>query len=149
MLDALDPEKSRRDEIRGQIPFGKKISPVKEVIKKEERRKKKGQTSQKVNRFDPFYFFFYLVGHRGLIFQLTNLPSSIRTCSAGSDGPIGRRSCRIWSQGKCVNIASRSHHKSCRSSERKESSHFTHSSGPGNNSHGVSCRGAAQDTLTE
>jgi len=48
MFDALYPEESRRDEIKTQVPFGKEISPVKEVIKKEKGGKKKGQTSQTI-----------------------------------------------------------------------------------------------------
>jgi len=35
MFDAIDPEESRRDKIKTQVPFGKEVSPVKEVVKKE------------------------------------------------------------------------------------------------------------------
>jgi len=48
MLDAFDPEESRRAEIKTPIPLGKNISPVKYVVKKEEGGKKKGQTSETI-----------------------------------------------------------------------------------------------------
>jgi hypothetical protein len=39
MFDAFDPEESRGNKIRGQIPIYEEIPPVKEVEQKEGRRK--------------------------------------------------------------------------------------------------------------
>jgi len=45
---ALHPKESGRDKIRGKVSFGEKIPALKEVIKKKDGGKKKGQTRQKV-----------------------------------------------------------------------------------------------------
>ena len=45
MLNAFDPEESRGDEIRTQIPFCEQKPFLKEIIKEEQRQKEKGQTS--------------------------------------------------------------------------------------------------------
>jgi hypothetical protein len=47
-FDILDPEISRGDEIRTEIPFCKKKSARKDIVKKKEGDKKKDQTTQDI-----------------------------------------------------------------------------------------------------
>ena len=42
ILNAFDPEESRGDEIGTEVSFGEEVSPIKQVIEKEEGAKKKG-----------------------------------------------------------------------------------------------------------
>jgi len=42
ILNAFDPEESRRDEIGTEVSFREEVSPTKQVIEKEEGAKKKG-----------------------------------------------------------------------------------------------------------
>jgi len=45
---AFHPEESGGDKIGGKVPFGKEPSAGEDIIKKEDRGKEKGQTSQKI-----------------------------------------------------------------------------------------------------
>ena len=63
MLDALNPEESSWDKIRGEISLRKKKSPFKNIIKKDDRRKEKGQSSQNIGCPDPPFFPFYIIRH--------------------------------------------------------------------------------------
>jgi hypothetical protein len=42
ILNTLDPEESRGDEIGTEVSFREEVSPIKQVIEKEEGAKKKG-----------------------------------------------------------------------------------------------------------
>jgi hypothetical protein len=48
LLQALHPEEPWRNKIRGEIPFGEEVSLSEEIIKEEEGRNEKGQTSYKI-----------------------------------------------------------------------------------------------------
>jgi len=73
VLDAFDPEESRGDEIGAEVSFREEVSSIKQVIEKEEGTKKKGQTSQKIGRLNPFYFRPYGGCHKRLILCFTML----------------------------------------------------------------------------
>lgn len=66
MFNALYPEESRWDKIRGEISLGKKKSPFENIVKKEDGRKEKGQDSQNIGCSDPSFFPFYVIYHREL-----------------------------------------------------------------------------------
>src|SRR4030042_3578116 len=95
------------------MSFCEKVSAFKKVIKKEQGGKKKGQTSQKISRFDPFYFFFYFICHKWLMSLSTTLPCSKGTCASGHR-PIGCGSLGRRSKSEVIDIPSRCHSESCR-----------------------------------
>ncbi len=65
-FDAFDPEKSWGNKIRAEISLRKKKTTCENIIKKEEGRKKKGQTTQDIGQFDPVCFRFYMADHNKL-----------------------------------------------------------------------------------